>query len=263
MMKRQDQFRIHARLEEIAAATAFVKQAAQQVGLSGKALHSCQLAVDEACTNIVEHSYQGQPDQVIDILCIQEAAGFIITVMDDGPPFDPLKQSPPDPEMPLDHRKVGGWGVYLIKQLMDAVTYEYLNGRNHLRMTKRLPDAATPYTTSESDPQMTVRDVTETLKVVTLAGRIDPVVSDQLEQLFLGHLKKGHYHLILDMRQVEYISSSGLKMLVSVWKRARDAKGDLVLAEMPPGVLEILKLIGFDLVFTIFESLDAAVARYQ
>jgi anti-anti-sigma factor len=60
------------------------------------------------------------------------------------------------------------------------------------------------------------------------------------------------------MVDVEFISSAGLKMLVSMWQRIRDQKGDLALAALKPRVREVLQLIGLDLVFTISETLDQA-----
>jgi anti-anti-sigma factor len=57
---------------------------------------------------------------------------------------------------------------------------------------------------------------------------------------------------------VEFISSAGLKMLVSMWQRIRDQKGDLALAALKPRVREVIQLIGLDLVFTITETLDQA-----
>ena len=73
-------------------------------------------------------------------------------------------------------------------------------------------------------------------------------------------LDAGHRWLILNMADVDYISSAGLKMLVSVWQRVRDQKGDLVLAALKPRVREVLEMIGLDLVFTIAETPDQARA---
>ena len=115
----------------------------------------------------------------------------------------------------------------------------------------------------ESDNQIQVTDITKTLKLINLSGRLDATTSAELGQMLAASMNSGSRYLVLDMEGVDYISSSGLKMLVGAWKRARDAKGDLVLAGMQPGVQETLKLIGFDLVFTIFDSPDDATAHYQ
>jgi serine/threonine-protein kinase RsbW len=59
-------------------------------------------------------------------------------VEDDGPAFDPLLLPAPDVAASLEERKVGGLGVFLVRQMMDAVSYQRVAARNQLRMTKRL-----------------------------------------------------------------------------------------------------------------------------
>jgi serine/threonine-protein kinase RsbW len=61
-----------------------------------------------------------------------------MTVEDDGPQFDPLSLPPPDVTVSLADRKVGGLGVFLVRNLMDTVSYARVAGRNQLRMSKRL-----------------------------------------------------------------------------------------------------------------------------
>ena len=67
---------------------------------------------------------------------------------------------------------------------------------------------------------------------------------------------------MLDFADVEFISSAGLKMLVSVWQRIRDQKGDLALVALTPRVQEVLQMIGLDLVFTISDTPDQAGAYF-
>ena len=77
----------------------------------------------------------------------------------------------------------------------------------------------------------------------------------------MKELDAGHAHLVIDLSDANYVSSTGLKMLVSLWKRVHDANGDMVLAGLQPPVREVFNLIGFDLVFTIFDSVDDALVN--
>jgi serine/threonine-protein kinase RsbW len=61
-----------------------------------------------------------------------------MTVEDDGPQFDPLLLPPPDLTASLAERRVGGLGVFLVRQMMDAVSYQRVGRRNRLSMTKTL-----------------------------------------------------------------------------------------------------------------------------
>jgi anti-sigma regulatory factor (Ser/Thr protein kinase) len=135
----ENRLRIPSLIEKVSVACEFVVDTAQRAGLDEHAVHHCQLVVDEACTNIIEHGY-GRNDRAraIEITCGLEKEGFVITIVDDAPPFDPLNRPDPDPKSVLEERANGGWGVYFIKKLMDEVVYQYAGGRNHLTMVKRL-----------------------------------------------------------------------------------------------------------------------------
>ena len=105
---------------------------------------------------------------------------------------------------------------------------------------------------------MSTEDIIGHRRAVTVTGGIDKDGSVQIEALVMKELDAGYVNLVIDLSDADYVSSSGLKMLVSLWKRAHDAKGDMVLAGLQPSVREVFTLIGFDLVFTIFDSVDDA-----
>lgn len=68
-----------------------------------------------------------------------EAETIVAEFVDDGVPFDPvLEARPADTQSGLDDRRMGGQGIHLIRTLMDGVTYDHRDGRNHLRFWKRL-----------------------------------------------------------------------------------------------------------------------------
>ena len=68
----------------------------------------------------------------------EEPRTVVITFIDSGTPFDPLKMSDPDVTLPAESRDVGGLGVFLVKKTMDAVSYKYENGKNMLRIEKQI-----------------------------------------------------------------------------------------------------------------------------
>ena len=138
-MAEERRLRIPGLLEKVRVACDFVVEAAKHAGLDERAVYHCQLAVDEACTNIVEHGYGANGrNQVIDIICRSESTRFTITVVDDSTPFNPMAQSEPDPATVLNDRDEGGWGIYFIKKVMDDVSYQRQGDRNRLIMVKNL-----------------------------------------------------------------------------------------------------------------------------
>lgn len=137
---------VDAQIEEVPRICEWVTNLALKAGMPQQEAYRVELAVDEVCTNIIEHG-TGQLDRLagctsntIEVRCQSNGVQFLTVIIDDCPPFNPLEQSDPDPAKPLDQRPEngGGWGVYFVKALMDQVQYEYRTPRNYLYMLKRI-----------------------------------------------------------------------------------------------------------------------------
>ena len=101
----------------------FVTQAATQAGLDDKACYAVQMAVDEACANIIEHAYGGEGEGKIQLNCQVQAEGLQVTIFDQGIPFDPEQIPELDTNAPLAERNRRGMGLFFIYKLMDRVEY--------------------------------------------------------------------------------------------------------------------------------------------
>jgi serine/threonine-protein kinase RsbW len=97
-----------------------------------------ELALEEVFINVVTHGSSEGTVPWVEVSIDLADGGVTMTVEDDGPPFDPLTLPAPNVAAALSERRVGGLGVYLVRQMMDAVTYARVGTRNQLRMTKRL-----------------------------------------------------------------------------------------------------------------------------
>lgn len=116
----------------------FVGSAAERAGLSEKEVYSVQLAVDEACSNIIEHAYDGISDGKIEISCKVEAGQITVVIHDHGKQFDMSRVRKPNLSRDLNEREIGGLGVYLMHKLMDEITFSSSKKYgNTLTMVKR------------------------------------------------------------------------------------------------------------------------------
>jgi len=97
-----------------------------------------QTAVDEACTNIIKYACS-EKGGVIAIICGIQGDDFVVTIRDKGKPFDPSAVPPPDLDSGLEKRRIGGLGVYLMRKLMDDVSYSFdVKKGNKLVMRKKI-----------------------------------------------------------------------------------------------------------------------------
>lgn len=125
------------RFESLAGIRKFVFRAASDAGFDEKEIYAVELAVDEACANIIEHAYGGEDKGDIECTCNDLNEGLEIIIKDEGKPFDPDSVRDPDFSVNLDDIKPRGAGLYLIRNMMDDVEFVFTKkGGNVLRMVK-------------------------------------------------------------------------------------------------------------------------------
>jgi anti-sigma regulatory factor (Ser/Thr protein kinase) len=131
---------VPGRFERLIEIAEFVTQAAREAGLNDDEVFHVEMAVDEACSNVIEHAYASQRGD-IDLACTCPTTGqFEVVIRDSGQPFDPAEVPAPSVgTVPnLDDLNEGGLGLYFMRKLMDEVRFEYVPGQgNRLTMLKR------------------------------------------------------------------------------------------------------------------------------
>ncbi len=99
--------------------------------------------------------------------------------------------------------------------------------------------------------------------ILRLDGRLDAISAPLLEKKMNNLLQEGHKELILDFSKVDYLSSAGMRLLLSATKKWKAMKGHLVLFSIQEDVMEILKMAGFERVLTIFNVEQEALQFFH
>ena len=129
---------VESKLENIPVISNFIADTLDGFAVGPAIIFKVQLAVDEACTNIIKHAYSGQIG-IITLTCELLDDNLVITIRDKGKPFNPCSVPPPDLEADLEQRTIGGLGIYFMQKMMDDVSYEFSPEEgNKLTMRKRL-----------------------------------------------------------------------------------------------------------------------------
>jgi phosphoserine phosphatase RsbU/P len=130
---------INNRIEEMAQLEPFIEEVSEHFGIAPETVFQLNLALDEALANSVNYAYSAGSKGEIVLEASKEQDSVVFRLIDEGVPFDPTKEgSEPDVTSVAEDRPVGGLGIFLIKQMMDEITYERKDGRNILKMTKKL-----------------------------------------------------------------------------------------------------------------------------
>jgi anti-sigma B factor antagonist len=100
--------------------------------------------------------------------------------------------------------------------------------------------------------------IIEEVHIISISGRIDTITSKDLEAKLNEAIEKREEKIIINLENVDYISSVGLRVLLTALKRQKDNQGSLPLASLQPFVQNVFKMTGLDRVFQIFPTEDAA-----
>lgn len=125
-------------MQELVRVTAFVDSIGEELKLSQEMLCDLQLVMEEMVVNVISYAYP--EGTVADITLIAESDGNELTFIlsDKGEEFDPTQKEDLDISInPMD-REIGGMGIFIVKNIMNEVTYQRLEGHNLLTMKKTL-----------------------------------------------------------------------------------------------------------------------------
>lgn len=97
-----------------------------------------RLVTEETVVNIVNYAYPVGADGEVTIDIVGSPTEITLSFSDCGKPFNPLEKEDPDTSLSAEDRPIGGLGIFLVKQMMDTVSYRYEDGHNILTMSKNI-----------------------------------------------------------------------------------------------------------------------------
>ncbi len=125
-------------LENYEKVAGFVEGELEKRDVPMQAMAQIGIALDEIYTNVAKYAYIGREQGKVTVRLdfTPEITQVKMTISDRGIPYDPLKRPDPDVTLEAEQRQIGGLGIYMVKKLMDEVSYEYRDEMNILRMLK-------------------------------------------------------------------------------------------------------------------------------
>ena len=99
------------------------------------------LAIEELVTNCIKYGYDDSAEHIIDIELELSAGEMILTIVDDGHPFNPLELPAPNTSAPVEDLPIGGLGIHLLRKMSDRMDYARTDGRNRLTLRKSFTDS--------------------------------------------------------------------------------------------------------------------------
>ena len=144
MAQKTYSFDLKSKLSELDKLCQHLEKFGQSMGLSQRSVFEINLALDELFTNIISYGFSDDDEHDIKITITTQDEEIIISIEDDGVPFNPVEADTPDLECTIENCQIGGLGIHIIKKLMDEVCYQRCDNKNYLTMRKTIKDLKSP-----------------------------------------------------------------------------------------------------------------------
>ena len=125
-------------ISRIPELNAFIQSIADRLEIDPTTTGQVHLAVEEAVVNVINYAYPEGKGGFVTVKAMSDAHELRLVVIDSGVPFDPTSREKADVTLSVEDRPVGGLGIFLVRELMDSINYERVDGRNILMMIKNI-----------------------------------------------------------------------------------------------------------------------------
>lgn len=129
---------IENKVEQLSMLAGFVEEMCEELGLGAEMVFNLNLALEEAMTNIIMYAYPQDETHTIKLTAEKEGDKLSMLLEDSGIAFDPTEAPEADVTLSAEERPIGGLGIFLIRQIMDEVSYQRVDGKNMLTMVKNI-----------------------------------------------------------------------------------------------------------------------------
>lgn len=132
----EKEIRISNNLNEIATLANFIEELGEELSLPMEAIMNINLALEEAVANIIMYAYPSQEEHIILLKVTSTPKQLVFLLTDKGASFDPTQVEDTDITLSLEERPIGGLGIFLIRSIMNEISYHRLDNENRLTMKK-------------------------------------------------------------------------------------------------------------------------------
>ena len=137
-MRYQNHLTLPNDVQEVPQLNAFVDEVCETAGLDMSTTMKINLAIEEAVVNVMNYAYPAGEKGDVDIEAMINDEYLVFVISDSGTPFDPTAKAEVDTTLSAEERGIGGLGIHLIRQIMDTINYERVEGKNVLTLRKKL-----------------------------------------------------------------------------------------------------------------------------
>ena len=125
-------------ISEISKLATFIGELSEELDFTPELNFNLNLVLEEAISNVILYAYGKEEQKDISLVAYLSDNNLVFVLTDSGMEFDPTKVPDADVTLSAEEREIGGLGIYLIRQIMNTVEYQRIDGKNVLTMRKEL-----------------------------------------------------------------------------------------------------------------------------
>ena len=125
-------------ISEISKLATFIGELSEELDFTPELNFNLNLVLEEAISNVILYAYGKEEQKEISLVAYLSDNNLVFVLTDSGMEFDPTKVPDADVTLSAEEREIGGLGIFLIRQIMDTVEYQRMDGKNVLIMGKQL-----------------------------------------------------------------------------------------------------------------------------
>lgn len=132
------ELKLKNQMQELERVNLFVEEICEEFGLDMELQMNLNLVIEEMVVNVISYAYPEGQEAEIELLAESDGKELTFVLSDRGEEFDPTLQESADMDVNPAERDLGGMGIYIVKNIMNQVSYQRLEGKNLLTMTKNI-----------------------------------------------------------------------------------------------------------------------------
>lgn len=234
------------RLSEIIHITNFIKELGGSLQLPSETIMNISLAVEEAIVNVIKNAdpQKGEQEIRLKVNVSSNELAFILT--DKSAQSNLTSTDLVWENLSTDQNFLDKLGLSLIHQIMNEVTYESKGEENQLTMKMQMDIEIK----NEKTMRINVCNI-EGITIISIDGRLDTVNAKEFDDIVKSLLENTKHNILINCENLTYISSSGIRSLISLQKSIVRNKGRLAMEAMKPEIRKIFDMTGCSSIFTI------------
>ena len=125
-------------VHEVSKFNTFIKSVMEKLNIEASLANKLRLAIEEAVVNVIDYAYPIDQEGTIEVRIMFDGETMKTMIIDSGVAFDPTEKEKADTSLSAEDRQIGGLGILLVRELMDTINYERVNGQNVLTLIKKV-----------------------------------------------------------------------------------------------------------------------------